>query len=85
MDEHAGVIDGNKTYTHHALARVLGVADSKSQCSRFILNNLLKAGLNFVPVGRQYFINGHDFNLWIQERSAPWEVWKPPTTKRGEA
>ena len=76
MDENFGVIDGNKSYTHHAIARVLGVADRKGQCSRFVLRNLLKAGLCFVPVGRLYIVNGHNFNLWIQKRAAPWDTWK---------
>ncbi len=75
-DEHYGVIDGSKTYTHHAVARILGVSDTAGRCSKFILNSLLREGLPFKKIGRFYFINGQTFNLWIQGSSATWEAWQ---------
>ncbi len=80
-DEFFGAIDASKTYTHHALARLFGVADKRGECSKFILRNLLHEGLPFVKVGRLYLVNGHIFNLWIQEHSIPWEAWHDPDTK----
>jgi hypothetical protein len=78
-DENFGVIEANKSYTHHAIARVLGVADSSGRCSQFVLNRLLKEGLPFRKVGKFYFINGQVFCLWIQEGSASWEAWTEDT------
>lgn len=74
-DENFGVIDSSKTYTQHAVARILGVADTAGRCSQFVLNRLLKDGLPFKKVGKFYFINGQVFCLWIQEGSASWEAW----------
>ncbi len=75
-----GIIDGNKTYTHHAIASQLGRQDSKGKCSRFVLLNLFKEGLCFRKAGSLYLISGHNFNLWVQEGSAPWEAWKDQDT-----
>ena len=80
-DETFGVIDSSKTYTHHAIARILGVADSRGECSKYILRNMLHDGLPFRKIGRLYFIAGLQFNLWIQETSAVWSAWKEPATK----
>lgn len=73
MNEHFGVIESGKTYTHHAVARVLGLADTKGRCSQFVMNRLLRGGVPFCKVGRIYFISGQLFNLWVQENSSIWE------------
>lgn len=78
-DENFGVIESSKSYTHHAIARVFGVADSKGRCSQFVLNQMLKADLPFRKLGKFYVINGQVFNLWIQEGSAQWEAWSDDT------
>lgn len=78
-DEHFGVFNSSESYTHHAVARRLGMADTKGRCSQFVLNRMLKDGLPFRKAGKFYLISGQCINLWIQEGSATWDAWSDDT------
>lgn len=66
-DDREGVVDSSKTYTHKALARILG------RNERWIVRLLLRSGLQCKKVGELIFVSGHQFNLWIQGESQPWK------------
>ena len=66
-DDREGVVDSSKTYTHKALARILG------RNERWVIRSLIRNGVQCKKVGELIFVSGHQFNLWIQKASELWQ------------
>ena len=63
--DHDEIIDASKTYTHKALARILG------RDERWVVEKLIYGGLDFYTIGQTHFVSGHAFLLFIERNAQP--------------
>lgn len=62
--EHNGIVSDDKTYTHRALAEVIG------RTPEWVHEHVIDEGCYTTRRGHVYFISGHSFRLWVEGNSS---------------
>ena len=65
--DHDGIIDSGKAYSHKAISRILGKTE------RWVIQELLRAGVKYRKLGNLYMVAGHVLVLWIEGTSEQWD------------
>lgn len=64
--EHGGQFCDNETLTHCEIGRRLGYQP------RWVIENMLRCGLQSKKVGRYYVTTGYFIRLWIEQSATAW-------------